>query len=88
MIQSLQREIETVLPEMGNTMRIKVVKESMRLSKAFSEKKWPNFAFLDCHHPDVPEPPYPPHCLEGIDKAKLVPSNLFDTVVVVVMGIM
>ncbi|KAK7317685.1 hypothetical protein RJT34_02117 [Clitoria ternatea] len=55
----------------------KVVKESVRLSKAFSEKKWPIFAFRDCHHPDVPEPPYPPHCLDGTDEAKLVPDLLW-----------
>ncbi|XP_061367271.1 nicotinamidase 1-like [Gastrolobium bilobum] len=55
----------------------KMVDESVRLCKAFCEKKWPIFAFLDCHHPDIPEPPYPPHCLAGTDEAKLVPELLW-----------
>ncbi|TKY58716.1 Nicotinamidase 1 [Spatholobus suberectus] len=54
-----------------------MVKESVTLSKAFSERKWPIFAFLDCHHPDKPEPPYPPHCLIGSDEVKLVPDLLW-----------
>ncbi|KAK7250625.1 hypothetical protein RIF29_33171 [Crotalaria pallida] len=52
----------------------RMVEESVRLSKVFSEKNWPIFAFLDCHHPDVPEPPYPPHCIAGTDEANLVPD--------------
>ncbi|KAE9597964.1 hypothetical protein Lal_00029577 [Lupinus albus] len=52
----------------------KMVEETLKLSKLFSEKKWPIFAFLDCHHPDVPEPPYPPHCIAGTDEANLVPD--------------
>ncbi|CAL5197198.1 unnamed protein product [Lathyrus oleraceus] len=52
----------------------KMVEESVRLSKIFAEKNWPIFAYLDCHHPDVPEPPYPPHCLIGSDETKLVPE--------------
>lgn len=27
----------------------------------------------DCHSPDVPEPPYPPHCLAGTDESQLDP---------------
>ena len=52
-----------------------MVEECVRLSKAFSERKWPIFAFLDCHHPDKPEPPYPPHCIIGSNEEKLVPGN-------------
>jgi nicotinamidase-related amidase len=51
-----------------------MVEESVKLAKKFAEKNWPIFAFLDCHHPDVPEPPYPPHCLVGSHEAKLVPG--------------
>lgn len=51
-----------------------MVDESVRLARAFCEKEWPVFAFLDTHHPDVPEPPYPPHCIAGTDEAKLVPA--------------
>lgn len=52
-----------------------MVEESVKLSKKFAQKNWPIFAYLDCHHPDIPEPPYPPHCLIGSDEAKLVPGN-------------
>ncbi|KAJ7953518.1 nicotinamidase 1 [Quillaja saponaria] len=51
-----------------------MVEESVRLSRVFCEKKWPIFAFLDSHHPDIPEHPYPPHCIAGTDEAKLVPA--------------
>lgn len=49
----------------------------MKLSKKFAEKNWPIFAYLDSHHPDIPEPPYPPHCLIGSDESKLVPDLLW-----------
>lgn len=51
-----------------------MVDESVRLAREFCEKNWPVFAFLDSHHPDVPEHPYPPHCIAGTDEAKLVPA--------------
>ncbi|KAK8709967.1 hypothetical protein V6N13_145312 [Hibiscus sabdariffa] len=51
-----------------------MVRESVRLARLFCEKKWPVFAFLDTHHPDIPEPPYPPHCIAGTDEARLVPD--------------
>ncbi|KAK9285626.1 hypothetical protein L1049_024823 [Liquidambar formosana] len=51
-----------------------MVDKSVKIAKVFCEKKWPIFAFLDSHHPDVPEPPYPPHCIAGTDEAKLVPA--------------
>ncbi|KAL4340350.1 hypothetical protein GQ457_08G037560 [Hibiscus cannabinus] len=50
-----------------------MVQESVRLARLFCEKKWPVFAFLDTHHPDILEPPYPPHCIAGTDEARLVP---------------
>jgi len=53
-----------------------MVDESVRVARVFCEKNWPVFAFLDSHHPDVPEHPYPPHCIIGTDEAKLVPGNL------------
>jgi len=28
----------------------------------------------DCHHPDVPEPPYPPHCIVGTGEELLDPD--------------
>ncbi|KAK3411808.1 hypothetical protein EUGRSUZ_I00561 [Eucalyptus grandis] len=51
-----------------------MVDESVRVARVFCEKNWPVFAFLDSHHPDVPEHPYPPHCIIGTDEAKLVPA--------------
>lgn len=48
----------------------------MTLARAFCEKKWPVFAFLDSHHPDIPEHPYPPHCIAGTDEARLVPGAI------------
>ncbi|XWS33399.1 hypothetical protein CRYUN_Cryun22dG0079000 [Craigia yunnanensis] len=51
-----------------------MVEESVRLARLFCEKKWPVLAFLDSHHPDIPEPPYPPHCIAGTDEARLVPA--------------
>ncbi|KAM3708956.1 hypothetical protein ACB098_02G137500 [Castanea mollissima] len=51
-----------------------MVGESVKLARVFCEKKWPIFAFLDSHHPDIPEPPYPPHCIAGTNESKLVPA--------------
>uniref|UniRef100_A0A7C8ZP17 Nicotinamidase n=1 Tax=Opuntia streptacantha TaxID=393608 RepID=A0A7C8ZP17_OPUST len=51
-----------------------MVAESARLARAFCDKKWPVFAFIDYHHPDVPEPPYPPHCIAGTDECNFVPE--------------
>ncbi|KAI3442320.1 Isochorismatase domain-containing protein [Psidium guajava] len=51
-----------------------MVDESVKLAQVFCKKNWPVFAFLDSHHPDVPEHPYPPHCIVGTDEAKLVPA--------------
>ncbi|KAJ4714558.1 nicotinamidase 1-like [Melia azedarach] len=61
-------------PVQPNEQISQMVDESVRLARMFCEKKWPVFAFLDSHHPDVPEPPYPPHCINGTDEAKLVPA--------------
>ncbi|KAK9130021.1 hypothetical protein Sjap_010508 [Stephania japonica] len=51
-----------------------MVVESVRLARGFCDRKWPVLAFLDTHHPDKPEHPYPPHCLIGTDESNLVPS--------------
>lgn len=52
-----------------------MVEESVKLAKVFCKKKWPVFAFLDCHNPDIPEHPYPPHCIAGTDETRLVPGT-------------
>ncbi|GAB2282981.1 NiCoT heavy metal ion transporter Nic1 [Dionaea muscipula] len=61
-------------PVVPNRQIERMVDQSVRLAKIFCEKKWPVFAFLDSHHPDIPEPPYPPHCIMGTEEAKLVPE--------------
>lgn len=52
-----------------------MVDESVKLAREFRKKDWPIYAFLDSHHPDVPEVPFPPHCIAGTDESKLVPGN-------------
>ncbi|KAH0996053.1 hypothetical protein GBA52_019917 [Prunus armeniaca] len=49
-----------------------MVDESVRLARAFCDRKWPVFASRDSHHLDSPEP----HCIAGTVEAKLVPSTL------------
>ncbi|OMO72953.1 Isochorismatase-like protein [Corchorus olitorius] len=61
-------------PVQPNKQISDMVEESARLARLFCDKNWPVFAFLDTHHPDIPEPPYPPHCINGTDEAKLVPE--------------
>ncbi|PPR89927.1 hypothetical protein GOBAR_AA30761 [Gossypium barbadense] len=51
-----------------------MVEESARLARLLCERKWPVFAFLDYHLPDIPEPSFPPHCIAGTDETRLVPS--------------
>ncbi|KAL3630455.1 NiCoT heavy metal ion transporter Nic1 [Castilleja foliolosa] len=51
-----------------------MVDESVNLAREFRKRNWPIYAFLDSHHPDIPEPPYPPHCISGTQESNLVPS--------------
>lgn len=48
--------------------------EAEKLAKVFCEKKWPVMVFLDSHHPNKPEPPYPPHCIIGSGEEDIVPG--------------
>ncbi|KAL2957258.1 hypothetical protein AAZX31_18G135300 [Glycine max] len=50
---------------------------NLAFQSILSERKLPIFAFLDSHHPNKPEPPYPPHCLIGSSEEKLVPDLLW-----------
>ncbi|XP_015583723.1 nicotinamidase 1 isoform X2 [Ricinus communis] len=61
-------------PKQPDRLISTMVEESARLARTFCDSKWPVFAFLDTHHPDIPEPPFPPHCLAGTDEARLVPE--------------
>ncbi|XVE86868.1 hypothetical protein DITRI_Ditri18aG0069800 [Diplodiscus trichospermus] len=61
-------------PQQPDKQIYDMVEESVRLARLFCEKQWPVLAFLDSHHPDIPEPPYPPHCIAGTDESRLVPA--------------
>ncbi|KAG6385744.1 hypothetical protein SASPL_154622 [Salvia splendens] len=66
--------LSVIAPQAPDAQIAGMVDESVRLARGFCEKRWPIYAFLNTHHPDVPEPPYPPHCIAGTDESKLVPS--------------
>nr|XP_027112784.1 nicotinamidase 1-like isoform X1 [Coffea arabica] len=51
-----------------------MIDESAKLARVFCDNKWPVLAFLDSHHPDRLEHPYPPHCISGTDESNLVPA--------------
>ncbi|XP_031275199.1 nicotinamidase 1-like [Pistacia vera] len=51
-----------------------MIDESAGLARQFCEKRLPVLAFLDSHHPNKPEDPYPPHCIAGTDESNLVPA--------------
>lgn len=71
-------------PTKHNEQISKMVEESAKLAREFCDRKWPVLAFIDSHHPDIPEIPYPPHCIIGTEEAELVPGivallmSLFD----------
>ncbi|KAG0621453.1 hypothetical protein M758_3G020900 [Ceratodon purpureus] len=54
-----------------------MVKHTDHLAKQFSARTWPIIAFLDTHQEHKPEPPYPPHCIEGTGEENLVPELLW-----------
>jgi nicotinamidase-related amidase len=64
-------------PKVADKQISEMVEESARIARLFCEKKWPVFAFLDTHHPDIPEHPYPPHCILGTDEANLIPGSYY-----------
>lgn len=59
-------------PAEPNQQISEMINEAEKLARLFCEKGWPVMAFIDCHHPDVPEHPYPPHCLAGSQQSNLV----------------
>ncbi|CAO2830344.1 unnamed protein product [Amaranthus hypochondriacus] len=61
-------------PKVPNKQIAEMVDEAAKLARVFCDKKLPIFGFLDSHDPDVPEPPYPPHCFAGSLESKLVPE--------------
>lgn len=61
-------------PTEPNVQNSGMIEEAEKLARVFCEKKWPVMVFLDTHHPDRPEHPYPPHCISGSDESNLVPA--------------
>lgn len=51
-----------------------MIGEAEKFAKVFCERKWPVMVFLDSHHPNKPEHPYPPHCVIGSGEEDLVPA--------------
>ena len=61
-------------PPVPDAQVAKMVEETDRLARRFSDKKSPILAFLDTHEPGKAEPPYPPHCERGTGEENLVPE--------------
>ena len=61
-------------PPAENPQVTRMVAETDRLARAFSQGGRPILAFLDTHVPGKPEPPYPPHCEAGTGEENLVPK--------------
>lgn len=61
-------------PPVENPQVTRMVDETDRLARAFSDAGRPILAFLDTHVPGKPEPPYPPHCEAGTGEENLVPQ--------------
>ncbi|XP_055816082.1 nicotinamidase 1-like [Solanum dulcamara] len=61
-------------PREPNRQISEMIDESSRLARVFCDKKLPVLAFLDSHHPDKLEYPYPSHCINGTDESNLVPA--------------
>ncbi|KAL6558712.1 NiCoT heavy metal ion transporter Nic1 [Orobanche minor] len=61
-------------PQTHDKQIFAMVNESVKLAQEFRKRNWPIYALLDSHRPDIPEPPYPPHCITGTEESKLVPS--------------
>ena len=61
-------------PPVPNAQVTKMVEETNRLARFFTQKSWSILAFLDTHIPGKSEPPYPPHCEAGTGEDELVPE--------------
>ena len=61
-------------PPVENPQVTRMVAETDRLARAFSQGGRPILAFLDTHVPGKLEPPYPPHCEAGTGEENLVPK--------------
>lgn len=61
-------------PTAPNPQITRMITETDRLAREFLESGRPVAVFLDSHPADRPEPPYPPHCVEGSGEDELVPE--------------
>jgi nicotinamidase-related amidase len=59
-------------PTEPNAQITRMIEETDRLARMFVDRNLPIAMFLDYHHPDRPEPPYPPHCIAGSGEEDLV----------------
>ncbi|MCD7447954.1 hypothetical protein HAX54_036773 [Datura stramonium] len=59
----------------ANRQMSEMIDESARLARVFCDKNLPVLAFLDSHHPEKLEHPYPSHCITGTDESNLVPGT-------------
>lgn len=50
----------------------RMVVEVNWLAQKFAREELPIWAFRDEHDPNIPEPPYPPHCIKGSGEELLV----------------
>jgi nicotinamidase-related amidase len=61
-------------PAEPNAQVTRMVEETDRLARAFLERRWPIFAFMDSHVPGKLEMPYPLHCQSGSGEDEWVPE--------------
>jgi nicotinamidase-related amidase len=61
-------------PPSPNAQVSRMVDETNRLARTFTDSTRPILAFLDTHVPGKAEPPYPPHCEAGTGQENLVPQ--------------
>ncbi|KAJ7543097.1 hypothetical protein O6H91_09G024900 [Diphasiastrum complanatum] len=61
-------------PVSPNVQISKMVDETLMIAQEFSTRGWPMLVFLDTHDASKPEPPYPPHCIQGSGEENLVPA--------------
>ncbi|MBM3484871.1 MAG: isochorismatase family protein [Alphaproteobacteria bacterium] len=61
-------------PREENAQVNRMVRETVQLARRFLAAKRPILAFLDTHEAGKPEPPYPPHCVEGTGEEEFVPE--------------
>ncbi|KAL5857459.1 hypothetical protein ACOSQ3_004917 [Xanthoceras sorbifolium] len=64
----------SLAPREPNRQISGMINEAERLARIFCEKRMPIMAFIDSHHPNKPEDPYPAHCITGTYESNLVPA--------------